>query len=248
MKHLSYDYYGQMIKNFKLDGYFNQLKRFREEADRYGVPLWVTLLSIAHWDYELPDKNEFIWQISTSVACGCNGILWFSFYSEMPFFNNYRNGPINMFGERSITYMNLSEANREFHKFYGDHFNHLKFIKSYHVKEAFGDYPLFKEGDSDIILKAEDIKNNNPIILSFFKDENGDDYFAVVNNSKTDVARIRITLSSKAGKIINMGNGRSMTPASITDALNEKKEDIPETYEHTIWHGPGQLHLYKIEK
>jgi len=248
MKNLCYDYYGHMIKTLSPDGYFTQLKKFREEADKYNSPLWVTLLSIGHWDYETPNKDDFVWQISTAVASGCEGILWFSFYSEMPFFNNYRNGPINLFGERSFTYTYLSEAVREFHHFYGEQFTHLKLVKSYHIGEAYGGFPLFKEGDSDVILKVEDIKYHNPVILSFFKDENGDDYFTVVNNSRTGVARISTTISSKAGKIINVGNGKCMTPASITEAIASNNAAVPETYDHVIWHAPGQLHLYKIEK
>ena len=254
MKNLCYDYYSQMAKGEKPDGYFKQLKKFKENADKYGAPLFTTLLSMGHWAYEEPNRNDFVWQISTAVASGCEGILWFHFYTPRAE-SNYRNGPINKFGERSVTYANMSDAIRDFHLLYGEHFSHLKLVKSYHIGEAFGGFPLFEQGDSDIVLKAEDVRNHNPLILSFFKDECGDDYFAIVCNSKTDIARVNLTISSKAGRIVNLASELDVTPTEITAALEaggvtatDQKDKIPDSYEHISWYAPGQLKLYKIEK
>ncbi|MBQ5815838.1 MAG: hypothetical protein IIW33_00080, partial [Oscillospiraceae bacterium] len=233
---------------------FKQFKKFKEHADKYGVPLWTTLLSMGHWAYEEPNRNDFIWQISTAVASGCEGLLWFHFYTQKAS-ANYRNGPINKFGERSLTYINMSEAIREFHLVHGEHFSHLKLVKSYHVGESFGGFDLFKEGDSDVILKIEDVRNHNPLILSFFKDENGDDYFAIVCNSRTDIARVNLTISTNAGRIINLDNNSVVTPTVITQALaaggvteTAEEDKIPDSYEYGSWYAPGQLCLYKIEK
>lgn len=254
MKNLCYDHYTQMAKGIRPDGYFMNLKKFKENADKYGAPLWTTLLSMGHWAYEEPTRNDFIWQISTAVASGCVGILWFHFYTPRCE-ANYRNGPINKFGERTKTFTDMSEAIREFHLVYGDYFTRLKLQKCYHIGESFGGYPLFKEGDSDIILKVEDVRNHNPLILSFYKDENGDDYFSVVCNSRTDIARINLTISTKAGKIRHVGENSVVTPTVITQALaaggvteTAEEDKIPDSYEHISWYAPGQINLYKIEK
>ncbi len=254
MKNMCYDYYAQMVKDTKPDGYFTQLRRFKEHADKGGAPLWTTLLSMGHWAYREPTKDDFVWQLNTAVASGCEGILWFHFYTN-PEHCSYRNGPINKFGERTRTYTDLSEANREFHHYFGEAFTHLKLVKSYHVGEAFGGFPLFKEGDSDVILKIEDPRDHHPAILSFFKDENGDDYFAIVNNTRFDPSRIHMTISSKAGKIIDVANDMPITPTKITQALavggvtaTKEEDKIPDSYEHMNWYAPGMMKLYKIEK
>ena len=254
MKNICYDYYAQMQKDVRPDAYFNQLRMYKAYADEYGVPLWTTPLSMGHWSYREPKKDDFIWQMNTAVASGCEGILWFHFYTNAEH-RSYRNGPINKFGEKTQTYFDLSEANREFQLYFGKHFSHLKFVKSYHVGESFGGFPLFKEGDSDVILKIEDPRDHHPLILSFFKDENGDDYFAVVNNTRFDPSRVHITISSKAGKIRDMANNVVITPTKITQALGvggvteTKEEDkIPDSYENMTWYAPGQMMLYKIEK
>ena len=255
MKNLCYDYYAQMRKVPVIDGYFMQLRRFKEIADEHNCPLWTTLLSSAHWSYEEPTKNDFIWQINSAVASGCEGLLWYRFYSEKNTVTTYRAAPINLFGERSEVYTRLSEAVREFHLYYGDYFARLKLQKSYHATKAFGGYPLFKQGDSDVVLKVEDLYSGQPAIVSFYKDENGDDYFAVMKNSKTDSARISITISSNAGKIVNVGNEKVVTPTEITTALlvgggtdKADADSIPDSYDHIGWYGPGQMNLYKIEK
>jgi hypothetical protein len=180
--------------------------------------------------------------------------LWFHFYTPRAE-ANYRNGPINKFGERTQTFTNLSEAVREFHLVYGDYFTRLKLVKSYHIGETYGGFPLFKEGDSDVILKAEDVRNHNPLILSFFKDDEGNDYFAVVCNSRTDIARVNLTISSKAGKIVCLADNSVVTPTIVTQALaaggvteTANEDKIPDSYEYGSWYAPGQLNLYKIEK
>jgi len=255
-KNICYDYYVQMRRVPDFERYYKQFKRFGDIAKEHNCPLWTTLLSSAHWTYEEPNKNDFIWQLNSAVISGCEGVLWYRFYSEKNTVTTYRAAPINMFGERSFTYTYLSEAVREFHLYYGDCFSRLKLEKCYHVGQAFGGFDLFKEGDSDVVLNVEDLHNHTPLILSFFKDkETGEDYFAVLNNSRTENSRIGLTLSTKAGKIINVGNERVVTPTEISTALlvggasaSEGDNKIPDSYENITWYGPGQMNLYKIEK
>ncbi len=256
MKLMSYDYYVQMRKVPDFDRYFKQLKRFKELADEHGCPLWTTVLCSGHMDYLEPTRDDFIWQLNTAVASGCEGVFWYRFYSGIKLKTNYRNAPINKFGERTLTYMNLADANREFHLEFGDYMSKLKFQKSYHVEKAFGGFDLFKEGDSDIVATIEDSRNHNPLIMTFYKDEEtGEDYIAVVNNSKTDNSLVKHTFYTKAGKIINPVTNITITPNITTAAMalvgieaTKEEDKVPDTYDYTCWYAPGQMQLYKIVK
>ena len=245
-KLLCYDCYNQMSIRADLRGsYFRNLKMFKEYADEYGVPLWTTLLSMGHMGYAEPTEDDFRWQLNTAVACGCEGILWFHFYTPR-LLVNYRNGPINKFGEKTKTYTDMSYVLREFHLLYGDYFkNGLKLQNSYHVGKDFGGYPLFKQGDSEIVLDAVDTWGTEAI-LSFFKDSEGKDYLAVVNNSKTNVGNLALTISKSVGKMIRLG-GEQEVDVSVS-FHDEKFEQGEGSYTYTAWLAPGQMNLFRFEK
>ena len=76
---LCYDCYRQM--KGQIDGYFRNLRFFREAAWRNGVPFWTTLLSVGHFRYRCPSYDDIRWQFNTAICSGVNGILWFYYFS-----------------------------------------------------------------------------------------------------------------------------------------------------------------------
>lgn len=247
VKMISYDRYSQMNpEDGGTEEYFRDLRKYYELAKSKDVPLWTVLLCIGHFRYRVPNRDDLRWQFTTSIASGCKGIMWFFFHTFKYQHVNYRGAPINMFGERTETYYYLSDVLREFHHNYGNLFETLKLQKSYHLGRAWGGFPLFKDGDSDILLHAETIHGIDGII-SFFKDEEGTDYIAVVNNSKDKSGQIALMFPKSIGRLV-----RARIPGGAKDVLrnnyDEGLDDLGEKYQFYPWLAPGQLNLYKIEK
>lgn len=74
---LCYDCYTQcnyeIQKEQGLEEYFKNLMLFKRAADRAGIPLWTTLLSVGHCCYRTPDRDDIRWQIYTALAHGGRG-------------------------------------------------------------------------------------------------------------------------------------------------------------------------------
>jgi len=112
---ISYDCYYQMNPGGMGDEiYFTNLREYSEAARRNKRPFWSTLMCTPHYEYRYPTEDEMRWQMNTALAWGARGILWFVFSQRGPGgqYQNYRNAPIDEFGERTDTYRSLSRVNR----------------------------------------------------------------------------------------------------------------------------------------
>ena len=170
------------------DMYFASLRKYAENTLPFNIPLWFTGCAVGHFKYRCPTEDLFNWQINTAVAHGVTGIKWFFLYMREPH-GNCRKPPIDEFWERTETFEWLSKANRRFQRKHGWLMPKLKLQAAYHLGKVYGGYPEFK-GSRLIRMAASDI----PLIISEFKDAEGHDYIAVVNNSQCDNGFVAITL------------------------------------------------------
>lgn len=245
LKLLCYDRYTQQLPEVEgTDAYFYDLRRHYETAEKYNIPLWTTLLSVGHFRYRPPTFDDFNWQLSTAIASGCCGILWFMFYLRAPH-SNYRLAPIDIFGERTKTYYDLQYVLRQFHATYADIFTHLKLASCYHVGKAFGGYSLFEENSRGDILSAEACQGISGII-SFFKDEQGADYIAIVNTSKTESGQIALKISDNVKAFLRQGS--AFANADALKYFHDEGLTRGENFSvFTPWLAPGQMNLYRIQ-
>ena len=106
IKQLSYDRYSQMIvkpeENFEyVNHFYENLRLYKEIADKKGVPLWTTVLSTGHMPYLPVDEDSINWQLNVAVALGCKSVWWYTIYGFVDQLN-YRKAPINCFNEKTI--------------------------------------------------------------------------------------------------------------------------------------------------
>ena len=200
---ICYDCYNQMNEGEEgTDFYFLNLNKYSEMARDAGIEVWTTLLSSAHFLYRPVSEDDVRWQLSTAVASGCRGILWFFFYDKLAN-NNYRCSPIDPFGEETETYHYLRRVQKVFHAMYGDLMMKLKWKKTYHFEKAYGGYPLFAPGDHPIILRVVS-EQKLPGILSLFEDEQGREYVCLVNNSPFKPGSFNFVLRKDTGKVLRI--------------------------------------------
>lgn len=241
-KLLSYDCYAQMYANRSgWDDYFNNLREQSLAAARNAVPFWNIVLCTGHYDYACPTKDDLWWQLSTSVAHGAKGIGWF-IIDEPDDGNNYRNAPINMLGDRTPAFYALGEVNRMFNEYSGRIFASLALDGCYHVNKAYGGMPTFKPFGAVLEVEARD---DLPLIISEFHDEEGRRYFAVCNNNpdKTASVTLRIKNESEIERCY-MGN-RFAAPSSLTDPVGELYNKGGNTKTYTFFMAPGRIALFR---
>lgn len=177
-----YDNYSQCYihnKEYGLDLYFDNLRIYRNVAKRCNCDFWTTLLSVGHWFYRVPTEDDIRWQISTAVAHGAKGLLWFFIYARDQIEDNYRNAPIDCFYQKTPMFNILATQNNLFMKFFAKRLAEAKLEKVFHYNTAYGGMPLYSEGDIEELKFCSEYGNN--FILSEFSSEEGD-FLLVVNN------------------------------------------------------------------
>ena len=187
MKVLGYDYYGQcesINKTKRIDGYFKNLNLFGKIARKHNIPFFTSLLSIGHWMYRCPNEDDFRWQISTAVGHGVVGIMWFFVFQTGLHIENYRTGPVDVFGERSETFEWLSRQNRIFMQRTAQVLENYEFERVEHWGDQFGDFPRFQA--STLVKTITPVLNPQPLAISYFKNKDGGDCVGITNLSQTE--------------------------------------------------------------
>lgn len=200
-KILAYDYYGQCgyIDKIKwIDIYFRNLNMFRTVAENNNVELFTSLLSVGHWMYRCPNEDDFRWQISTAVAHGVLGIMWFFIFQTGNPHENYRTAPIDIFGERSETFEWLSRQNRFFMYYLADILKDYTFEKVEHYLICYGNTPSFTASGS--LKKIEFRENPKPLAISYFKNEKGEECLGVTNLSQDEPTAFSLTFEGDFDK------------------------------------------------
>lgn len=245
---LCYDCYWQMNpEDSGTDSYFENLRYYTDAAKSAGADPWTTLLSVGHFRYRCPNEDDLRWQLNTAVVSGMKGILWFFVYEREPSCN-YRVPPIDEFGRRTQTFEFLSRVNLHFQHRFGAFFAEAEHLATYHVKKAWGGYPLFVPGESggavrDVTTMFADL----PAVFSIFRHE-GKICYAVCNNSVRESALFCLHFGhDMKGKITRLhwsGEFRSVE----TDFRDAYREETAEELIVGDWAAPGQMDVYRIEE
>jgi len=132
---LSYDCYCQMMEGpFENPLYFQNLEYMRDAALRNRIPFWNIVLATPHFRYRAPSKDDMRWQINTSLAYGCAGILYFTWYT--PLTCNYRDAPMDAHGERSERWYMIRDLHRDFRARFEQVYLGLRSTAVYHWPDA----------------------------------------------------------------------------------------------------------------
>ena len=224
--------------------YFLNLHNYVGAAERNGIQVWNTLLSCGHFRYRVPSEDDLRWQLSTTVASGCNGILWFLWYGEDSR-NNYRGMPVDELGEESATYAALRRVQLLFHRRYGALLHSLHHTDTFHFCKAFGNYPLYKTYDLPHIRKMTS-DSGLPGIVSRFVDKDGGEYLVVVNNTPKESGLFCFHLDPGVKHIWRYWNDGEATDfiQSHHDAVYA---DHGSFVQAGVWLAPGQMEVFRLE-
>ena len=179
--------------------HFYNLNTFVEASKKHGVDVWATMLSSAHDFYRVPTEDDYRWQINTCVACGCRGIVWFRLYDKLVA-ADYRGSPIDEFGVKTQHFYDMARAQKKFNIHYGKLFGRLNHVSTHGIGVSYGGYPYFVPSTTDEAGAVTDLISHADCragLISFFKDEDGTDYIAVVNTDTVNSYHMTLTYSAK---------------------------------------------------
>ncbi len=219
-----------------IEYYYKALKPLIETAEAANVNVWGSLLLSAHYHFRIPTEYDLMWQITTSAACGCRGMIGFRFY-DRKFGPNYHGSPIDEYGYKTEQFYKLLRCQRRFNDHFGELLMTLKRQGTYFLGKQRGDYPMFGEGTHPVITK---IKANEEALVSFFKAEDGTEYLCLVNGSQVNDGVYKIFWDKENYNLVEvLCNGTHEIPYGFanTDAHWDGQ-----------WLYPGQMSMYRIDK
>jgi hypothetical protein len=244
---LAYDCYSQMKTSpGALEKYYRNLRDFQAAAARHNLPLWVTQLSVCHYDFRGPSDDGFRWQINTAVAHGATGLLWFFFYQRYPS-DNYRSAPVDEHGERTETFHQLSRANRTFLEWHAPVMRDLVLKSVHHVGQSWAGFPAL---DGSGPIRSASAKQ--PLIVSFFADPQGRDYAAVVNNSPMESTQAEVVFApGMEARYVNFRYSDEQYALWAQTDTAARRGRIPSAEAGSrikLWLAPGQMELFAMGK
>lgn len=241
---LAYDYYRQLnppSDKDGIEGYFRNLRAFREAAQRRGITFWNTVLSVGHFHYRCPTEDDFRWQLNTTLASGAAGISYFFVYMREPHCN-YRVSPVDEHGERTETFAWLSRVNRTFLRTWGELFPRLRFKGARHANRAFGGEKLYSNGmPGDRVVQINTSTLHAPdwtrsIILSDFTDERERPYLMVTNNDQRESVCVDLRVRGK--ELLHQVWDHKEKPVGHSDRDSVRVAGL--------YLAPGQAELFRI--
>jgi hypothetical protein len=173
---LSYDHYTTMEGGGIGDKYFANLESVRRAALQHKLPFWQIVLAVGCLGFREPTATDLRFEAYTSLAYGARGLTYFKYFT--PAVGNFRNGPIDQFGNETPTWSALRQVNLQVGML-GPTLLKLKSDRVYH----FGDIPPGCVGPDDKSL----VKGiGGPMLVGDFTHDDGSHYVMIVNKSFTN--------------------------------------------------------------
>ena len=209
---VSFDCYSQCMyteQEFEQSEFLRNLRMFASAAKRTGAELFVSLLSVGHWNYRVPTQDDIRWQVNMAAAHGVTGMFWFYFYQRL-LEENYREGPINLFGERTEMFNKISFQNRFFMKYYAEKLEDCTVDDISYFRKTYGGYPAFTGKHELKIIEA--LVNPGSICVTRWIRKDGKPCYTLVNVDRQLPARIRIEFE---GELASQNDKRWLAPGQL---------------------------------
>ena len=177
---LSYDRYGlREGKTVHHDGFWENMRMFRKESIKHGIPFWFIGQTTACLGKAVPTEGSLSLVAYSAIAYGARGICWFTFHGVNRF--GWYGAALDQFEEKTSTFRKLQYVNRTILN-YAPLINHLNSDMVYHIG---GVEPDIHPPTADSLIA--DIKpNGNFLVGEFTHDQTGARYVLIVNK---DLAR-----------------------------------------------------------
>ncbi|HEX5552126.1 MAG TPA: hypothetical protein VFX43_02675 [Chitinophagaceae bacterium] len=182
---ISYDRYSLGEDGKFSTSFWENIAVIRNVALQHNIPFWNTILTSAHWQYREVTAADLRLEMFGSLVYGAKGIAFYKFFSralpilKAPDLGNFRMGPLDQFGEKTITWYWLRNINHQISNL-GAVLLNLHSDDVYHI----GNVPKGNHGPNDTTL-VKSISGGGEFVVGDFTHEDGTRYVMIVNKSLT---------------------------------------------------------------
>lgn len=214
-------------------GYFENWSIIRSEALRAGIPSWVYIQSVQYAGRRFPNQAELLWQSNLSMAYGCKGIQYFTYWQPDPA-RGEAFGPALMTaaGERTPLYDGAKVVNTTWLRQVGAQVKPLTSERVVHANEL--PLPPGAVGFSpDTYITAT---SGSPVVLGQLRDTTARRWILVANRRFNATATSSLSVHS------------SVTAVSLFDPASGGYTAVPDRTRIDVSLAPGAAALYRLDK
>lgn len=134
---VSFDHYPLFTDGTVRATYFLNHMRVRNAGLAAGLPTWVYIQAVDHWNLKRPNRAELAWQIIMSLAYGCKGIKYFTYWTpvDRPDFE-FGAALIDKQGRQTQVYRDAASLNKDFLQPVGRQLKHKISESVVHANDA----------------------------------------------------------------------------------------------------------------
>jgi len=116
---ISYDRYALGEEGDFSPGFWVNLAQVRSAARKHNLPFHNIVMTASHWLYREATATDIRMQVFGSLVYGAKGLAYYKFCSgslpalNAPDLGNFRMGPLDQFGEKTVTWEWLRNTNRQ---------------------------------------------------------------------------------------------------------------------------------------
>lgn len=222
---LSYDRYAltyDTTKNPDLAlGYIKNLEDVAVRAKEHGIPFYVYLLTMGHWNYRTPKNyDDLAWQIYNSMAYGARGLETFTYWTTMSTGENITYGLVDWYGNKTQTWYSMQQLIAEIKAMQNAYMSFdWQNTVCYTADADFPNYQYDSLAESVLcdgkavspIEGVDEMSADRDMLLGHFKDEAGRNGYMLTNMSdpaydRTATAEIKF---ANADEVIVYKKGRT---------------------------------------
>jgi hypothetical protein len=162
-------------------GFWANIAQMRNAGLRHKLPFWTIVLSSAHLTYGEPSEAALRLQAWGSLVYGARGVCYYKFISRSlpiigaPDLGDWRNGPLDQFGEKTHAWNWMRNLNRQLQNVAPTYLK-LTSNRVYHV----GEVPEQNQGITDDSL-VKGLRAGDAFIIGDFTHDDGSRWVMVVN-------------------------------------------------------------------
>jgi len=153
--------------------YYTNLLEVRRVAQKYDLPFWnIVSSNQIRPSSSIPSPSNLLFQAYTTLAAGGSSVSWYTYYP-----GNYRYGPVDTSGRKTLTWRYLQEVNRQL-TVLGLVMNQMRSTGVYFTSPPpVKSLPVLP---GKVVQKAI---SDTPLMIGEFEDRAGGHYAMVVNLS-----------------------------------------------------------------
>ncbi len=235
---LSYDHYA-LLETGDRPEYFANLEVIREEALRAGVPFWQIVLATPHFSYRDPSPADMRWQVYTTLAYGGKGLAYFTYWT--PDLENFRQGILDIYGQRTAKYAVVQQLNQELARL-GPHLLRLQSTGVYHWPDA-------PQGAT--LLSGQGLVaslTGGQFVVGEFAGEDGLPWLLVVNRDRERSAWTTLMLRTRYSALCEVARSTGALRPILRDQGVEAVGSYADGLVARFWLGPADGRLLRLSE